>query len=969
MSTPSFSHEQIVQIAKFSQVDLNFINSRRRAHNRLGFAYQLAFVRLTNRFPGQQPFEVIDDILTFVGLQLDLPVSLIQIYQQRRETITEHQPQIRQYLELKRFEDAEIAPLEQFLLEEASRLEQIGPLLTKAKQFLKEHGILQPADDTLRRLIVNQREQARQMIYNRLTESLSDDLKQSLDTLLEVGETRISLFQTLKRTPSAASSAAMQRLFEKLAGIRATGILAIDLAWLNNNYQRTLTRYAQRCSADRLRKLETAHRYPVLACFLQQVYRDTLDYIVEMNDKVLTGVYSRAQTEVDAEMKRQRKTLRTSLHTFQTLGQIILDEGIEDKVLRESLFQEIDKEVLTAQIEAVNGWLTGKYSHVFHRVTERFSYLRQFAPELLEHLEFKPEEGNASALFEGIKLLRELNAESKRKLPEDAPTSFIPKNLQPFIEAEDGTLDKRAWECALLTVIRDEIKAGNVYIGDSKRFGCFDDFFIPDTQWQAMRSGFFKRAGLPENGADVPDYLTKRLNIAYDDFLAQLPDNTYASIDDQGWQLSVDQAEKLDDTAKGKLDDLNHWLSDQLRVIKLPELLIEVDNDLHFCDHFMMPAQQTRREAQDICATLATVMAHGCNIGPYTMARLTEGISYPRIKHITDWQLTPEAQRQALAQLVNAISQLGITQTWGSGRTSSSDGQRFQLTSKVLQRSYSHKLSDYAIEFYSFIADNYAPFYSTVIECTDRDAAYVLDGLLYNESDLALAEHYTDTHGFTEINFAAFAMLGRRFAPRIRGLKQQRIYRLDDDKDYGSLDVLVGRRDRRIHLDWITDQWDRIGHFYASLENGHTTASTALKRVASFTGKNIFYRANRELGRVFKTEHILKYMSDPSERQKIRRGLLKGEQMHALARQVAYGKQGKISNRDLQDQKNSSSCLTLIMACIIYWQAKEINRLIQEGDPEGLGLDLSLLEHISPIGWENIILYGEYVLNPNLVRA
>ncbi len=30
-------------------------------------------------------------------------------------------------------------------------------------------------------------------------------------------------------------------------------------------------------------------------------------------------------------------------------------------------------------------------------------------------------------------------------------------------------------------------------------------------------------------------------------------------------------------------------------------------------------------------------------------------------------------------------------------------------------------------------ADNYAPFYSTPIECSDRDAATVLDGLLYNE--------------------------------------------------------------------------------------------------------------------------------------------------------------------------------------------------------------------------------------------
>ena len=33
--------------------------------------------------------------------------------------------------------------------------------------------------------------------------------------------------------------------------------------------------------------------------------------------------------------------------------------------------------------------------------------------------------------------------------------------------------------------------------------------------------------------------------------------------------------------------------------------------------------------------------------------------------------------------------------------------------------------SDFALEFYSFVADNYAPFFSTPIECTDRDAATV----------------------------------------------------------------------------------------------------------------------------------------------------------------------------------------------------------------------------------------------------
>ncbi len=74
------------------------------------------------------------------------------------------------------------------------------------------------------------------------------------------------------------------------------------------------------------------------------------------------------------------------------------------------------------------------------------------------------------------------------------------------------------------------------------------------------------------------------------------------------------------------------------------------------------------------------------------------------------------------------------------------------------------------------------------------------------------------------------------------------------------------------------------------------------------------------------------------------------------------------NKRDLQEQRNSCSCLTLILACIIYWQAKEINRVVLECDPEGNGIDLKLLEHISPIAWDNVILYGEYILNRDMVR-
>jgi Tn3 transposase DDE domain len=65
---------------------------------------------------------------------------------------------------------------------------------------------------------------------------------------------------------------------------------------------------------------------------------------------------------------------------------------------------------------------------------------------------------------------------------------------------------------------------------------------------------------------------------------------------------------------------------------------------------------------------------------------------------------------------------------------------------------------------------------------------------------------------------------------------------------------------------------------------------------------------------------------------------------------------------------NTCSCLTLILACIVYWQAREISRVSGHCDAAGNGIDLSLLEHVSPIEWDNVVLYGQYILDRRLVR-
>ena len=52
---------------------------------------------------------------------------------------------------------------------------------------------------------------------------------------------------------------------------------------------------------------------------------------------------------------------------------------------------------------------------------------------------------------------------------------------------------------------------------------------------------------------------------------------------------------------------------------------------------------------------------------------------------------------------------------------------------------------------------------------------------------------------------------------------------------------------------------------------------------------------------------LVVFLSDPALRQRNRRGLLKGEQIHALARDIKMGKRGRINKLDLLEQRHSCS--------------------------------------------------------------
>ena len=88
-------------------------------------------------------------------------------------------------------------------------------------------------------------------------------------------------------------------------------------------------------------------------------------------------------------------------------------------------------------------------------------------------------------------------------------------------------------------------------------------------------------------------------------------------------------------------------------------------------------------------------------------------------------------------------------------------------------------------------------------------------------------------------------------------------------------------------------------------------------------------------------------MSEPQLRAKMRQGLLKVEQLHALARAV-YLRAARAHQRPRGLRPDER-------------QAREISRLAAAPD---FPLDPDLLRHVSPVESKNVILYGEIKIDP-----
>ena len=198
-----------------------------------------------------------------------------------------------------------------------------------------------------------------------------------------------------------------------------------------------------------------------------------------------------------------------------------------------------------------------------------------------------------------------------------------------------------------------------------------------------------------------------------------------------------------------------------------------------------------------------------------------------------------------------------MTQAFGTGTLSSSDGQKFPVKGKSLTAAH---LSRYfargqGVSTYTHVSDQHSTFDTKVITATSPESPYVLDGILGNQTDLLITEHATDTHGATLANFALFDLVGLQLSPRIRDLGKITLYRTGPRADFTARYPASGHLlTRRLNEDLITGMWDDLLRVAASVKGGHASGALVVgKLCSSRRQQNALASAIKEYGALRRT--------------------------------------------------------------------------------------------------------------------
>jgi TnpA family transposase len=348
------------------------------------------------------------------------------------------------------------------------------------------------------------------------------------------------------------------------------------------------------------------------------------------------------------------------------------------------------------------------------------------------------------------------------------------------------------------------------------------------------------------------------------------------------------------------------------------------------------------------------------------MGKISKGINENQLDNVKTWHMSEENTNEANDKIVAFMDNLEIVKIMRAKQDAnhtSSDGQKYNISQSIdsTNAGFSFKYfgTDKGVVVYVFIDESHRLFHSQVINVSERESGYVIDGLLHNGA-VKSTIHSTDSYGFSSVVFSLTHLLGFGFAPRIKNFKKQQLYGFNSQKYYKDLGYKLTPK-RKIREEIIIDSWDDILRFIVTIRERKTTATQLLKRLTSYSRNHKLYTALKELGNIMKTDFLLNYIDDVKLRQRIEKQLNKVEASNKFSKAVFFGNSSEFTVATVEEQNIANNSKRLIQNAIILWNYMFITKKLQQA-PNQKEIDkiLDALKNSSIVAWAHINLFGIY---------
>lgn len=509
--------------------------------------------------------------------------------------------------------------------------------------------------------------------------------------------------------------------------------------------------------------------------------------------------------------------------------------------------------------------------------------------------------------------------------------------------------------------IADAIKSGKLNLKHSYRYKAIHEYLIDKIIWGDNKEKLLRDAGLSEY-ADlntVLHELKQTLNSKYDAVNKRYlsGDNPYLTIENQSLKINTP---KVDNDNMGYISTL----LTQAGYVPILQVLSDVNQATQFSSCFKHHSNKHKKMKPSAQTIFAGILGKGCNIGIGRMANISVGITEDILKNAVNWCFSLKNLQSANNKILQLINKLALANCFKQDQSrlhTGSDGRKVNVAVDSLHANYSFKYfgKGKGVTMYTFLDERHMLFHSTVISASDREAAYVIDGLLQNEvirSDI----HSTDTHGFTETIFSATHLLGTSFAPRFKKIASQNIYAFKAREHYERSGYMI-LPSRTINQKIICEHWDDLLRFMATIKLKHTCASQLFKRLSSYAKDHPLYKALKEFGRIIKSIFILTYYDEVELRQRIEKQLNKVELSNKFAKAIFFANNREFQQGDPESQKIATACMALIQNAIVLWNYLYLSQLLTNSSNKNQQRQIvESIKYGSMITWQHINLQGEY---------